>query len=111
MPKLRKQTNITEPPKFGRISIRDATNGLSRWAEQIILERAPAEGYRNAQNPEDPHVFEFIVEHLEGKYSHPIGEIITKLLRFTKSEDSEDLAKAVAWITLIHRHHIYKAGG
>lgn len=104
---IRKQTEIVNKPK---VSIQEAAGGLDKWAIELILKRAPSEGYRNAQNPEDPHVFEFIVEHITGKYSHPIGEIITKLLRFTKSGDSEDLAKAVAWITLIYRHHLNKGG-
>ena len=92
------------------ISVKGATDDLSLWAEQLILERAASEGYRNAQDPNASHVFEFIVDHLTGPYQHPFGEVITKLLRFTKSEDPEDLAKAVAWIVLVYRHHINKGG-
>jgi len=92
------------------ISIKGAADNLSLQAEQLILERAASEGYRNAQDPNAPHVFEFIVDHLTGPYQHPLGEVITKLLRFTKCGDPEDLAKAVAWIVLVYRHHINKGG-
>ena len=96
--------------KRSSLNVERAINSLGVWAKDLICERAASEGYRNAQAPNAPHVFEFICDHLTGPYQHPFGEVITKLLRFTKSEDPEDLAKAVAWIVLVYRHHINKGG-
>ena len=99
-----------ERKRTKQAGVKDATNGLGHWAEDLILDQAALEGYRSVENPEEPSLFEFVCDHLTGPYQHPFGEVITKLVRFTKRQDPEDLAKAVAWIVLVYRHHINKGG-
>jgi hypothetical protein len=75
----------------------------------IIFKHGITEGYR--ESFDENETFEFIQHHLAGRWQHPLGEVVTKLLRFNKAGKGEDLIKAAGWLALIYSALPDRAGG
>ena len=63
--------------------------------------KAKAKGY--SEGPGKPNeAFLFVKKHLAGPYQHPLGEVLYKIIRFSELRNTEDLAKAAAWLKLVY---------
>lgn len=73
--------------------------------KEIITKHGTTEGYStDGSEDSSKEAFDFTVSRFAGRYGHPLGEVLSKLLRFSKKEDPTDLIKAAGWLALIYRH-------
>ncbi len=71
--------------------------------EGLLTQTAASKGYNNTGTDGENQVYEFI-RSVNGNDGHSIGEVIYKLLRWSRKGNPEDLLKACAWIFLIWKH-------
>jgi hypothetical protein len=68
-------------------------------AKELLEGRASEKGYNESKNGNE--LMDFTTKFFPG---HSSGEVIYKLIRYSRKRNKEDLLKAAAWIYLIWRH-------
>jgi|SRR5215471_8434473 len=76
-----------------------------------LMERnAEKKGYNDTGVEGQNELYEF-VQGMTGSDSHALGEIVYKVVRFTRKRDRSDLTKIAAWAYLIWRHGLTESSG
>lgn len=71
--------------------------------EDLLNHAAKSKGYNTTGTDGENQVYDFI-KTVNGNDGHAIGEVIYKLIRWTRKGNPEDLLKACAWIYLTWKH-------
>lgn len=83
---------------------------LDYWFKQmqeIVLGKAQSKGYADNAQDDGRDLLDFVNRHCP---SHTEGEIIYKVIRWTKKRDPEDLLKIAAWAFLAWDQHRRQQG-
>ena len=76
-------------------------NGVKNMLDQKAYEK----GYNPTGADGENRVYEFVREFIGGHPdSHPLGEVVYKIVRYVRLRNPEDLDKAAAWLFLARTH-------